>query len=178
MRTCASVCAAIGLLATGVALLADSAAGLKWTAPAGWKSEGERPMRAATYTIAAAPGDSGTAECAVYFFGQGQGGSVEANLDRWKGQVVGPDGKPAPAQVQKRTIHGLSVTTLDSSGAYTGMGGPMSQAQSKQAGYRLLAAVVEGPTGNIFIKFAGPAKTIAANQAKYEQLLNSFEKGK
>jgi hypothetical protein len=171
-------CAAIGVLATGATVLAESAAGLKWTAPAGWKSEGERPMRAATYTIALVSGDAGAAECGVYFFGPGQGGSVEANLDRWKGQVIGTDGKPAPAQTQKRTIHGLSVTTLDSSGSYTGMGGPMSQGQTKQAGYRLLAAVVEGPSGNIFIKFAGPAKTIAANQQKYEQLLNSFERGK
>jgi len=179
MRNCVILfCAAIGLLATGGALLADSAAGLKWTAPAGWKAEGARPMRAATYTIAPVAGDTGAAECGVYFFGPGQGGSVEANLDRWKGQVVGTDGKPAPAQTQKRTIHGLSVTTLDSSGSYTGMAGPMAGTQTKQAGYRLLAALVEGPAGNIFIKFAGPGKTIAANKAKYEQLLNSFEKEK
>src|SRR5947209_17174312 len=48
-------------LTTGV--LADSSAGLRWTAPAGWKSEGARPMRAATYIVAPAAGDQANAEC-------------------------------------------------------------------------------------------------------------------
>jgi hypothetical protein len=28
---------------------------------------------------------------------------------------------------------------------------------------------------NIFVKFTGPAKTIAANQQKFEELLSSFQ---
>ena len=162
------------LLATP--LLAESAAGLKWTAPAGWKNEGSRPMRAATYQIAPAPGDAEAPECAVYFFGPGQGGSVEANIDRWKTQMLASNGKPADANIQKRTIHGLNVTTIESSGDYTGMGGPTAKSKSAQPGYRLLGAIIEGPGGNLFIKLTGPAKTIAANQQKFAQLLNSFEK--
>jgi hypothetical protein len=133
-------------------------------------------MRAATYTVPPAGGDTAGAECVVYFFGPGQGGSVQANLDRWKGQVLGPDGKPADAKVAKRTIHGLAVTTIDTAGDYSGMGGPMTASKSVQSDYRLLGAIVEGPTGNVFIKFTGPAKTIAASQAAFEQLLNSFDK--
>jgi hypothetical protein len=112
----------------------------------------------------------------VYFFGTGQGGSVQANLDRWKGQMLAPDGKPAEAKIGKRTIHGMPVTTIDASGDYTGMGGPMAASKSVQYSYRLLGAIVEGPDGNVFIKFTGPAKTIAASQAEFEQFLNSFEK--
>jgi hypothetical protein len=159
-------------------LFGESAAGLKWTAPAGWKSEGTRPMRAATYTVPPVAGDTGSAECGVYFFGAGQGGSVQANLDRWKGQIMAPGGKPADAKIAKRTIHGLAVTTIDASGDYTGMGGPMASSKSVQSNYRLLGAIVEGPGGNVFLKFAGPAKTIAASQAKFEQMLNSFDKDK
>jgi hypothetical protein len=158
-------------------LLAESVAGLKWTSPAGWKSEGTRPMRAATYTLPPAAGDSDTAECAVYFFGPGQGGSVQANLDRWKAQVQGVNGKPADAKIAQKMVHGLAVTTIDSSGGYTGMGGPMATSTTVKNGYRLIGAVVEGPGGNVFIKFAGPAKTVAANQTKFDQLVNSFEKG-
>jgi hypothetical protein len=132
-------------------------------------------MRAATYSIPSAPGDTAGAECAVYFFGTGQGGSVEANIQRWKGQVSGPDGKPANAKVAKRTIHGLPVTTIDSSGEYAGMGGPMAGSQSVEKNYRLLGAVIEGPQGNVFVKLTGPAKTVAAHKAEFEQLLNSFE---
>jgi len=135
-------------------------------------------MRAATYTIPPAVGDTASGECVVFFFGAGQGGSVQANLDRWKGQLVAPNGKPTVAKIAKRTIHGLHVTTIDASGNYTGMGGPMAPSKSVQNNYRLLGAIFEGPGGNVFIKFTGPAKTIAASQAAFEQLLNSFDKEK
>jgi hypothetical protein len=161
-----------------VTVLAESAAGVRWTAPAGWTNEGSRPMRAATYTIAPASGDKASAECGVYFFGAGQGGTVEANLERWKGQFKGPDGKVAPAQVATRAVHGLAVTTIDTAGEYSGMGVPMAASSAPVPGYRLLGAIVAGPGGNMFVKFTGPAKTIAANQQKFEQLLSSFQPDK
>src|ERR1700751_3504745 len=87
-------------------LFAESVAGLKWTPPAGWKSSGATTMRAATYPVAPVQGDSDAAECVVYFFGVGQGGSVQANIDRWEGQFTSPGGKPAQAKVIKTTVHG------------------------------------------------------------------------
>jgi hypothetical protein len=163
------------VLALGPALLAESAAGLKWTAPPGWKNEGSRPMRAATYSIPTAPGDHENAECAAYFFGQGSGGGVQANIDRWKGQFQ-RGGQPAEAKVGKRTIHGLTVTTIESSGDYTGMGGPMTQQKTIAHDYRLLGAIVEGPGGNIFVKLTGPSRTVEANRQQFELLLASFQK--
>ena len=157
-------------------LFAESVAGLHWSMPAGWKAGGERPMRAATYTVPAAAGDHEDAECAVYFFGQGQGGGVQANIDRWKGQFSQANGQPTTPKIAKRTIHGLPVTTVELAGNYTGMGGPMAAAPSAKGGYRMLGAIIENPGGNIFLKFAGPEKTVAANQAKFEQLLASFDK--
>jgi hypothetical protein len=111
----------------------------------------------------------------VYFFGAGQGGSVDANVERWKGQFQGPDGKTAPAKVATRKVGGLTLTTIESAGAYSGMRGPSAPSGSLVAGYRLLGAIVEGPGGNVFVKFTGPAKTIAANQQKFESLLASFQ---
>ena len=150
-------------------LAADSGAGIHWTAPSNWKSEGERPMRLATYRVPSASGDQEGGECAVYYFGQGQGGSVEANIDRWKGQFQGSKDTP---KVEKRTIHSLKITTLDVSGAYTGMGGPRAPQGPPKQGYRLLGAVVEGPQGSIFFKFAGPMKTVAQNQSAFEKMLS------
>jgi hypothetical protein len=170
--------AAISVLLCSVGLLAESAAGIRWTAPAGWKAEGPRPMRAATYSIAPEAGDSAGAECVVNFFGPGQGGGVDANLERWKGQVLGPDGKPAPAKIEKRTVRTVPVTIIDSSGSYTGMGGPMAASPKPVAGYRLLGAIVEGPGGSVFFKLTGPAKTIAAQQKNFDQLLASIEREK
>jgi hypothetical protein len=132
-------------------------------------------MRAATYTVAAAPGDAMSAECGVYFFGAGQGGSVDANIERWTGQFTGANGAAAAPHIAKRAVHGLTIHTVDVAGAYSGLGGPMASASHTVAGYRLLGAIVEAPGGNIFIKFTGPGKTIAANQQKFEQLLASLQ---
>jgi hypothetical protein len=159
---------AIFALLLSCALNAASVAGLQWTAPPGWTSKGTAPMRAATYAV------TPDAECVVYYFGPGQGGSVEVNLDRWKGQFT-QAGRPAQAQVKKRTVHGLGVTTIDTAGDYSGMGGPLASSPNVAHGYRLLGAIIEGPQGNIFIKFAGPAKSIAANQQSFEHLVDSFE---
>jgi hypothetical protein len=173
MRSLMHVLAPVLLVAV---LSAESAGGLRWTMPAGWKAEGALPMRVATYTIAPAPGDRTSAKCAVFFFGAGQGGSVSDNIERWRSQIVGADGKPSAAKIDKRTASGLTITLVDSSGSYTGMGGPMASRSRGVPGYRLLGAVVEGPRGNnIFIKFTGPAKTVGANQQKFEQLLASFQ---
>ena len=157
-------------------LAADSGAGIHWAPPSNWKSEAQRPMRLATYTIPPATGDQGTAECGVYYFGPGQGGSVEANMDRWIGQFQQPGGKSSKdaAKRGQRTVHGLKVTTVDVSGAYTGMGGPMVQSGAPMPGYRLLGAIVEGPQGSVFFKFTGPAKTVAQNQPAFEKMVASL----
>ena len=159
-------------------LFAESAAGVRWTAPAAWKTEGPRPMRAATYSIPLSAGDQGVAECVVNFFGPGQGGGVDANVERWRGQVLGADGKPAAAKIDKRTINGIAVTRVDSSGTYTGMGGPMMGGAKPAAGYRLIGAIAEGPGGNVFFKLTGPAKSIAAQEKHFDQLLSSLEREK
>jgi len=85
-------------------------------------------MRAATYTVTPASAGQDTAECIVNYFGPGQGGSVDANIERWKSQVQGASGKPAPAKVAERKVRGLTITTVDASGTYSGMGGPTAAA--------------------------------------------------
>jgi hypothetical protein len=133
-------------------------------------------MRAATYLIPAASGDSENGECAVFFFGPGQGGGVEANIKRWIDQFEQPDGKPSEqlAKQGKQTINGLSVTTIDLGGTFKG-GGPMMGQGEKKPGYRLLGAIVEGPQGAVFFKLTGPAKTVAAAQQEFQSLLRSFQ---
>lgn len=159
------------MLGAAAVMWAESAAGVRWTAAASWKAQPEKPMRAATYAVPAAHGDHEDGECGVYYFGKGQGGNVDANVKRWVGQFEAPE---HPAEVKKLTIHGLSVTTIDVSGNYTGAGGPMAAAKSSKPGYRLLGAIVEAPEGLVFIKFTGPAKTVAANHQNFENLLQSL----
>ncbi len=167
-------CAAL-LAVSAAGVLAESAAGVRWTPPPTWKAEAARPMRAATYSIPLAAGDQGTAECVVNFFGAGQGGGVDANIERWRGQMLGADSKPAVAKIDKRTGRGVPITVIDTAGTYTGMGGPMTGGGKPVAGYRLIGAIVEGPGGSVFFKLTGPAKTIAAQQKNFEQLIASIQ---
>ncbi len=167
MRRIAAFCLALSAIAW-----ADGGGGLKWTAPKTWKNDGQtRPMRAATYAV------PNGGECVAYYFGQGQGGSVEANIQRWAGQFRDASGQPVKsAATKKKSVHGLPVTTVDVSGAYAAAGGPMMAAQPPKPGYRMLAAIVEGPQGSIFFKFTGPSKTVAANQKDFDAMVDSVSK--
>jgi hypothetical protein len=166
----------LALCLVSAVALAESGGGLRWKTPDGWKTGNTEAARVAVYIVAPAGSDKSAAECGVYFFGAGQGGTVEANIDRWRGQVQGPGGDTAPAAIGRRRVNGLAITTIDSSGVYWAMGGPSVSTVPPSPGYRLLGAVVAGPRGNLFVKFVGPASTIAANQKQFEQLLASFEK--
>jgi len=164
---------ALALAAFSAGAQAESAGGIQWAAPAGWKSEGARPMRAATYRAPAAPGDKEDGECAVFYFGPGQGGGVEDNLKRWIAQFENTQGEPKRA---RQTINGLNVTTIDLAGTYTGAGGPMAAAKASKPGYRLLGGIVEAPQGPVFFKFTGPVKTVAAQQGAFQGLLKSVRR--
>lgn len=162
--------------ALGALAFADGVAGIEWTRPANWQDQGSRPMRAATYSVPPAAGDSEPGECVAFFFGQGQGGSVDANIKRWEGQFADPAGKPVQATNVKPTkVAGLRVTTLEVAGTYSGMGGPMVQSKTLKPGYRLLGAIVEAPGGNVFFKFTGPEKTVQANRQAFERMIASVK---
>jgi hypothetical protein len=163
--------AAIALSA--LPLLADSVAGIQWTPPANWKVQPQRPMRAATYDVPATAGDSENAECAVFYFGQGQGGGVQANIDRWLGQF---QEKPsAPPTPKKQTIGGVSVTTIEHGGTFLA-GGPMQPNKTPKPGYYMVGAIIEAPEGNVFFKLTGPAKTVKAQRAAFDKMISSIKK--
>ncbi len=151
----------------------SSAGPLKWTAPAGWNDGPEKPMRAATYLVPAAGGDREGGECAIFV---NIGGGVQANIDRWIGQFSQPDGSPsnAKAKQKRETINGFGVTTVDLTGTFNSGGMGMGGATTPKTGYRLLGAIVEAPSGEVFFKLTGPEKTITAAQKDFQSLLKSI----
>jgi hypothetical protein len=153
------------------------AGGVAWTVPAAWTEEGPRPMRVATYKIAAAPGDKEGAELGVFYFGAGQGGGVQANVDRWLGQFKKPDGSPAAptAKVEKRTVNGIPMTGVDVKGTYAGAGAMMGGgAGAAKPDYRMMAAIAEGPDGAVFFKLTGPEKTVGSVEKDFTGLITSL----
>jgi hypothetical protein len=161
------------VLMSGLLLLAESASGVKWKAPAAWKNQGERPMRVATYTVPAAAGDKDPGELAIFYFGPGQGGGVQANIDRWEGQFTQ---KTAAPKTSKSTVAGFPVTSVDVVGTYALSAGPMSPEKVNKPGYRMLGSIVEAPKGAVFFKFTGPAKTVAANEAAFQGMIKAITK--
>ena len=138
--------------------------GLKFDAPSGWVSRpASSSMRVAEFVLPKIAGDAEDGELTLYYFG-GQGGTVQANLDRWMGQMAQPDGKPSKdvaATSTMKTASGLAVTLVDVSGTYVAEVSPGSKERFNKPGFRLRAAVIETPKGPYFVKMTGPAKTIA-----------------
>ena len=134
-------------------------------------------MRAAQYRLPKAQGDAEDAVLVLYYFGQGQGGATQANIDRWVGQVKQPDGTDSKerAKSESFTVNGLKVTTVDVVGTYSAEMNPGSGDFSSKPNYRLRAAVVETPKGSYFAKLAGPEKTVAHWDQAFRDYLNSFE---
>ncbi len=148
-----------------------AAAGIRWTVPARWTAGGGSAMRVATYAVPAAKGAE-AGECAVFFFGTGQGGGVDDNVARWAKQF---EGAPAPKRTTA-TVGGMRVTRAEVIGTYLAPGGPAMQSTGKRPGYRLLGAIVEAPEGNVFFKLTGPAATVDAAQAELDALVASIRK--
>ena len=149
----------------------SSVAGLEFEAPSTWISETpSSSMRLAQYRLPHIEGDPEDAELAVFYFG-GQGGSVQANVDRWIGQFSNPDGSPVTdPRVSQRDTNGIPLTLVDVSGTYHQAQGPMMAATTVKEDYRMLAAVAEGPGGPAFFKLTGPQPTVD----HFEESFNSF----
>ena len=150
----------------------NNAAGIQWKVPVGWSPQGERMMRAATYTIPMAEGDAESGECAVFFFGTGQGGGVDMNIERWASQF---SEKPAVSK-SATEINGLSVTKVEIAGNYLAPAGPMMESQGTKENFLLLGAIVEAPGGYVFFKSTGPKKTMEGAKPAFEALLSTLEK--
>lgn len=153
------------------AALEGSAAGIQWTVPGTWSKGQGSSMRVATYSVPGA-GDAEAGECAVFFFGRGQGGGVDENVTRWTRQF-----KENPeAMRSERTVSGVAMTLVDVSGTYLNPGGGRMQSRGEKPDYRLLGAIVEAPGGRVFFKLTGPSATLAAAEADFDALVASVEK--
>lgn len=174
-------CANRGATAVGnqQANATQSTAGeLRFKTPDGWVSEKPSSnMRMAQYKLPKVEGDAEDASAVLYYFGATQGGSAQANIDRWISQMQQSDNSPSKdkAKTENLTVNGLKITSVDVTGTYTAEMAPGSGTFHNNSDYRLLAAVVETPKGNYFLKVVGPAKTMARWQQSYSDYLKSFE---
>jgi hypothetical protein len=132
--------------------------GMHSQVPAAWLAEEvASSMRVLQYRIPGA-GDTDDGQFVLYYFGPTQGGSLEANLDRWTSQFSRPDGGEVEAVIDP--LEGrFPAKLVQLEGDYArGVGmGPAGEALPDRM---LLAAVVESPKGNLYPQLHGPAQLV------------------
>ena len=103
----------------------------------------------------------------------GAGGSVKANIDRWKAQFTKQE--PDAMKVEETKIAGQTVHLVDFSGTYNDRRGPFVPGVERE-NYRMMAAiVVTDKLGQYFIKAYGPKDTMAANEKAFHEMIKSLE---
>ncbi|MCG8459395.1 MAG: hypothetical protein MI919_24220 [Holophagales bacterium] len=145
-----------------------AAPGLVLRLPESWQQQ--EPSSSMRLAQAAIPGDSGPGELTVFYFGPGGGGGVQANIDRWVGQVeLDPGTEP---QQGTFAVGAYQVTWVVARGTIkpSTMGVGPTEAQPGSA---LLGGVIEGNQGPWFVKVTGPADTLDASQDDFFSLLRS-----
>ncbi len=148
---------------------------LKAKPPAKWKEE--VPVSRAqgiappiyVFRLPRVEGDSADAEIRI---SKGISGTVQANMDRWRGQFKPPEGKKIDDVAKESTIKigGHEATRLDISGSFKA--NPMS---SFQDGYRMVGIDFQGPRNRYHIIFRGPAATVDSHTKDFNDWLTSFK---
>jgi hypothetical protein len=155
MASAETASAATGQTGGGAATIA----GITFDVPAAWTDLGPDGMRQAQYRLAPVGEDGEAAEVNVFYFGPASGGGVEANLQRWIGQMKDAT-EPERATFTASGLPG-HVVSLDGTYSSGGMR-PMGGGGESHPGYRLVGVVLEGPDGSVFFKLTGPEATARA----------------
>ena len=131
-------------------------AGINFESPKNWESsEPTNNMRKAQFSASSPSGK--TAEVVFYYFGSGNTGGIQANVDRWMKQFEDPQDK----KVNTETINKTRVTYAQAHGTF--LSGRPFGPKTPNPGYGLLAAIIEGEGGAVFIKITGPKSAVEAN---------------
>ena len=140
-----------------------AAPGAVFNLPANWIPE--QPESNMRLYQAQIPGSGGPGRLTVFHF-PGGGGGVDANLQRWEGQVQ----SDSESTRDSFALGDWQVTWVEVEGTLMpSMGGPTEP----QPDSRLLGAVVEGQGGPWFFKATGPSATLDEQRDAFLGLLKS-----
>jgi hypothetical protein len=153
--------------------------GLKAIAPAAWKKDElpKGPMfksRKYQFKIDKVAGDPENAELRVILL-QGEGGGVDANIDRWKKEFKAPAGDKA--KVEKFQVNGVDVVMVDIEGTYLSKFPPFAPDAkiTEKDNWRIINVMFNSKNGPYFFKLMGPAKTVGGQRKAFEEWVKSFK---
>lgn len=154
--------------------LSQEALHITWVDPPAFKRvPPSNPMRKASYIVPRAAGDSEDGELTVFYFGAGQGGGTDANVERWVKQFG--DVKPGDVKRADREANGLRQHTVELDSGTFSAGMAMGGSGKPKPNYGLVGGIVEAPSGAYFFKLTGPSKTVAQAKADFYKLLDSIK---
>jgi hypothetical protein len=151
--------------------------GLHSRTPSNWVDQkSANPMRVYQFRVPRAEGDSADAEVTIFYF-RGQGGSAQANIERWKGMFVAPDGKSIDdvTHIDRFKVGDVEATYVDIQGTYKFKARPMDTQAELKPDYRMLAVVFESKKGPYYFRMVGPNKTVTQHKRGFEDWVKGFK---
>lgn len=150
---------------------------IKLQAPEKWlKKKPRSNIIEAEFEAPAAQGD----ELGGRLTAMGAGGAIQDNIDRWSNQFTQAAGDPKP-KIEKLKVGEQDVHWVDLAGTFKDApGGPFAGGKTvNRENYRMLGVIIEAKlagksAGNYFLKFYGPAATIAEHEQAFKGMVESL----
>lgn len=163
------------LFGLAVSVLADSPATFQvstftFTRPASWEWVPTTSMMRKAQLKITDDKTKTTADVVFFHFGAGDGGGVQANVDRWFGQFEEPRDKINP-KTEEETVGGHKVTFVQAEGTYrSGMPGT---SLTPMTGYALAGAIIEDSAGSVFVRMTGPKDLVKAQLPDFKKMIEA-----
>ena len=133
-----------------------------WVAP-------RSSMRKAQLNVPSKKGEE-KGEAVFFYFGPGNSGGKQANIDRWFQQFQEPK-EQLKRSVTSAKIGKTPVTFVRAEGIY--LSGPPAGRKIPKQNFALLGAIVEGKQGFVFIKLTGPKTVVFAAESDFKTMITS-----
>lgn len=144
-------------------------AGLRAPKPTSWVwTKPSMQFRTLQYSVPGEGDSTKQAELIVSVFVDGDGGPLDANIERWRNQFRVGD-RPPEAKRSAKKIGPLDVELVELAGDYMAMGSPAPKRDFLQ-----LAAIVQAEGRNVFFRLVGPTETVEANRANFDKLVDGI----
>lgn len=134
--------------------------------PYGWSwVPATSPLRKAHLSVQGPGGE--LADVVFFHFGPGQGGSVQANVERWLQQVE----SATEQSVREEQVGKTKITFVEAEGTFlSGMPGTPSV---PMPGFMLRGAILESAEGDVYVKFTGPSAAVKPATEEFEKMVRA-----
>jgi hypothetical protein len=152
--------------------------GMTFTPATQWQDFGPSKSRVAGYAYGPLKDEPDSATVLVTFTPGGGADDISRQQEQWFSQMALLDGRdPHTGAIQyDLQIDGMTVHMMSLFGIYIIPAAPGSYQKIEKKPYRLLAAIVEAPDGNVHLKLTGPDYTATIMIEAYMTMIKSIKK--